>query len=1095
MREKSLLFLIALLAAVAPTQLAAQGVTGTIIGVAKDSSGAVVPGAKITLVQPSTQFEYSAKTDAEGRYTVRALPIGVYNLKAEAPGFKTYEALNIQLQVNENPRVDIRLEVGQVTESVEVAASVVNVDTQTATLKSVVDERRIEQLPLNGRDATQLARLVVGVQAYQGADVTSDTTYPGVVPISVNGGRGNTVNYILDGAQNNDHYSNAPSPMPNPDALAEFSVQTNNFSAEFGRNSGGVVNAVTKSGTNQLHGSGFGYLRHHNFNAGNFFAPPSADDPTKKQDDGLKRAQFGATLGGPVLLPKLYDGRNKTFFFFSYQGTRIRRQPSSQFSQVYTSAERNGNFSGLLPGTPLRDPYSNSYYPGNIIPLSRFNSATKYIVDHWMPQATIGDRRIVTSTADNFNDDQYLVKGDQNIGHSNKLSGRFYLSQAATPAQLNPSNYYEQLTGGTWRNTSLSISDTHIFGPAVINVATFGYLKTRGAAAPILPSKGWADLGVKATEDTKAPQLRFDMQGALDSFNTSETEVFLRQEFQYSDILRWSTKKHQISFGGEYGNAIGDNAGNYLAGGRPGFSNDAGFTGYAPADFFIGQISYWRQGLGEFKNTRIKRMGLFFEDAYRATSRLTLNLGLRWEPFFPYTDALGKLSVWAPGEQSKRFPNAPAGVLYPGDPGLPDGGYGTRWKNFAPRLGFALDLTGDGKTSLRGGYGIFYDAPNSIATNSSANQGPFGTQVTVNGNGANSLLDPFAGFPGGNPFTAVGQSAVGTDALNPGANVVFVRPHEAFVYSKDMRNAYSQSWNLTIERDVVADFIVRASYAGSKGTALVSGRDINAPFPNALASTSTTAARRPLYPNFGRITLIEGVGNSQFNALQLTAEKRFSRGFTVNANYMWSKSMDNNQGSSNKGNGTSVTNPLNQAFDRGPSDFDKTHVFNFSSLWDLPVKFDNYFTNLLLGGWSLSTIAAVQSGSPFTIFSGTDSARTGQDGQRADLIGNPYVSGGTSSRLTGWLNAAAFTDGALGTYGNLGRNPFRGPGFANVDLGLHKRFPITETVSAEFRFEAFNVFNRANFANPDNDLSSSYFLQITEARDPRILQFAVRLAW
>ncbi len=1065
------------------------------MGVAKDSSGAVVPGVKITLVQTSTQFEYRAETDAEGRYAVRALPIGVYKLTAEAQGFKTYEALNIPLQVNEHPRVDIQLEVGRVAESMEVAASVVNVDTQTATLKSVVDERRIEQLPLNGRDAVQLARLVVGVQAYEGAGVTSDTTYPGVVPISVNGGRGNTVNYILDGAQNNDHYSNAPSPMPNPDALAEFSVQTNNFSAEFGRNSGGVVNAVTKSGTNELHGSAFGYLRHHSLNAGNFFAPARSDSPNEKQDDGLKRGQFGATVGGPVFLPKFYDGRNKTFFFFSYQGTRIRRQPTSQFSQVYTNAERRGDFSGLLPDTVLRDPASNGYYPNNIIPLSQLNKATQYLVENWMPVATIGNRRIVTTTVDNFNDDQYLVKGDQNLSSNNKLSGRFYLSQAATPAQLSPNNYYEQLTGGQWRNVSVSLSDTHIFGPTVINVATYGYLRTRGAAAPILPSKGWADLGVNMTEDTKAPQIRFDMQGALDSFNTSETEVFLRQESQFSDILRWSAKKHQISFGGEYGHGIGDNAGNYLANGRPRFSNDAGFTGYAPADFFIGKISSWTQGLGEFKNTRINRLGLFFEDSYRATSRLTVNLGVRWEPYFPYTDTLGKLSVWAPGQQSTRFRNAPAGVLYPGDPGVPDGGYNTGWKNFAPRVGFALDLSGNGKSSLRGGYGVFYDQPNSIATNSAANQGPFGTQVTVYGDSTNSLLDPYAGFHGGNPFTAVGHTAVGTDALNPGSDVAFVLPHSAFVYSQNMRNAYVQSWNLTLERDLVAGFIVRASYAGSKGTRLVSGRDINAPYPSATASTSTTTTRRPMYPNFGRVTLIEGSGNSNFNSLQLTAEKRFSRGFTVNANYMWSKSIDDNQGSSNKGNGTSVTNPLNQAFDRGPSDFDKTHVFNFSSLWDLPVRLDNRFTNLFLGGWSLSTIVAIQSGSPFSILSGVDNARTGQDGNRADLVGNPYVSGGTTERLNGWLNSAAFAENALGTYGNLGRNRFRGPAFANVDLGLHKQFPIAEVLKAEFRFEAFNVLNHANFANPDNDLSSSYFLQITEARDPRILQFALRLTW
>jgi hypothetical protein len=579
--------------------------------------------------------------------------------------------------------------------------------------------------------------------------------------------------------------------------------------------------------------------------------------------------------------------------------------------------------------------------------------------------------------------------------------------------------------------------------------------------------------------------------------NTGDTNNFIRDEWQIGNTVRWTAGRHQVTFGGEYGYGVGDIVNNFRAQGQWRWQNTSGFTGYDLGDFVVGKFDRLLQGVGEFKNTRFNIFNLFVNDSMKLSRRFTLDLGVRWEPFFPYTDELGKMSTWAPGEQSTRFVNAPVGVLYPGDPGLPEGGYPTVWGNWGPRTGFAWDVFGDGKTSLRGGYGIFFDRSNTISTNSQANQGPFGTVVEQFGSAANSMSQPWADFPGGNPFPVIGFDAVGTDVLDPPSDVRFVLPHTAFVYARDMRNAYVQSWNLTLERQIAGGWIIRGSYAGSKGTALVSGRQINAPAPDATATTSTISIRRPLYPNFAGVSLIEPTGLSIYHSLQMTAERRFASGFSLLTNYTFGKAIDNNQGSANKATGTTVTDPLNQRFDRGPADFDITHVFNMSGIWELPGTYENSFARATLGGWTLTSILSLNSGFPFTVVSGQDNARNGQGSQRAEMVGNPDL-GDNRSRgelVAEYLSRSAFKVNTLGTYGTLGRNTFRGPGQANVDLGIHKNFPIAESFNAQFRFEAFNLFNRVNLNNPTASVTNSNFMRITSADDPRILQFALRLNW
>lgn len=1069
----------------------AQETTGTITGLVTDASGGVLPNADVTALNTGTNASYKTKTNTTGDYVFRAMPVGIYRLTVGAAGFKRSEVANVVTQVNEITRVDVTMTVGAVSESIEVSAQAVSVNTEDASLRTVVDQRRVEDLPLNGRDPVQLMRLVAGVQLYNGSGLTSGTTYPGVVSVSVNGNRGNSTNYILDGGQNNDHYSNAPNPMPNPDALQEFSVQTNNFSAEFGRNSGGIVNAVTKSGTNEVHGVAFWYLRNNALNAANFFAPPKPGSPNTKQDDGLKRNQAGVTLGGPVYIPKVYNGKDKSFFFFSYQGTRLRQRPTSSFVNVLTPQERAGDFSAYP--TALKDPLGG-LFPGNIIPANRFFPGSKYLIDNNIPLPTSG-RSITTTNLANYDDNQYLAKGDQQVTSKVRLSGHAFWSRAHQPGNLTPTNYYEETDIRDWSNTSYVGNAFWIISPSVLNQTTVGYNKTDGPASHVFPTKNWNDLGVPITLD-QYNQFYIQFQ-SISSINTGDTNNFIRDEVQFGNTTRWTRGRHNLTFGGEYHHARGDIVNNFRAQGRFYFTRTAGYTGYDVADFLIGRWAEFIQGAGEFKNTRFHLANLFFNDSFKVNRRLTLDVGVRWEPFFPNTDLYGKVVVWGGiNSKSQRFVNAPNGILYAGDPGVPPGGSPTKWSNFGPRLGLAYDLTGDGKTALRAGYGIFYDRINTLQTNSAADEAPFGTVVDVFGGPTDSMANPYLNVAGGNPFPKIGFAAIGTEVLNPGKNGAFALPMAAFVYGPNLRNPYVSSWNVTLERQLGGSWLARASYAGSKGTALASGRDFNSPYPDATATTSTTNQRRPYAAyGLGQVVMMEPAGNSIFNSLQLTAEKRFSRGFTILANYMYSKTIDDNVGSANKGNGTNVTNPYNQHYDRGPADYDLRHVFNFSGVWSMPVKFQNKLAQFVAGGWNMTSIVAWRSGFPFTVGSGQDNARTGQGSQRADLTGvSPYLSNsGHGAMVAQYLNRAAFAVNALGTYGVLGRNNFIGPGSFNLDFGLHKDFPVHEKAKLQFRFEAFNSFNNVNLSNPTATVTSGNFMKITStATDPRILQFALR---
>jgi hypothetical protein len=1049
----------------APPEARAQTTTGSITGVVRDTNGGLMPGVAVKAIHGATNAEMTTVTNAAGLYVLRGLPVGRYTVVTELSGFQTGKNTDVVVRVNEDVRLDVTMRVGAVTETVTVSGAATTVETVTGTLKTIVDQERIEKLPLNGRNPTQLMTLVAGVLPDR-SDLTSGATYPGVRPVASSGARGNTTNYVLDGGSNNDHYSNAPNPMPNPDALQEFSVQTNSFSAEYGRNVGAIVNAVTRAGTNNFRALGFGYFRHFRFNANNFFTPGV--------DDGLERQQYGGTFGGPIR-------RNRAFFFGSYQGTNEDRRPTSRTALVPSAAMRAGDFSAI--SRQLRNPFNGQPFPNNQIPTSLFSSAAVKIINEWLPlpNPQSGDNALTLrfQQPQSNDDTQYLSRIDYSFSSRHRAYGRVWVSKASTPAVLEQGNILTSAFGRTWQNTVVSVNDTYVVAPTLLNSVVVTFNRTNNKNFQIYPPD-YSTLGINVYND-ETPQWFFNVSGYF-GINSGDTNTFLRDEFQIVDTVRWTKGRHEIATGIDYSYGKGDIVNNFRANGRFTYSGAAPFTGDALADFFVGKFSSFEQGVGEYKNTRMHFLATFIQDTFRMSPKLTLNLGLRWDPFFPYTDVNNRLACYRPGQKSDVYVNAPVGALYPGDPGCPDGGYDPSWTDFGPRVGFAYDPFGDGKSSIRAGYGIFYDRPNTISTNSPANQGPFGTLVSFSGDAMNDVLNPYAGRT--NPFPQ--------DPFDVPATAAFFLPHTMFSYDENLKNGRLQSWNVTVEREIVPTYLVRVAYAGSAGDRLAILRELNAAVYAPGATTATTNQRRPLYPDFNNITTVEATGESRYHSLQLTLDKRLSKGLSVLSNYTLSKTMDH--ASENKQTGVTQTNPFDLDFDWGPANSDRLHRWVTSFLWEIPGRVGNPALDAVISGWSLTGILVMQSGVGLTATSGVDNARTGTGGQRADQSGDPELPSDRSNqeKVQAWFNTSVYAPNALGTFGTAGRNALRGPGSKNVDVGLHKTFSAGPT-KLQVRVESFNVFNWVNLGNPNTSQNSQNFGRIPSADDPRIMQFAVRV--
>lgn len=1080
---------------------------GTIVGTVSDQSGAVVAGAKVTVTDPATGQSRGETTNDQGYFVVPSLKPASYDVSFSASGFGISTQKGVVLQADQSATVNATLALGKTAESVLVTAEPPQVNTTTATMSEVVEQRRVVDLPLNGRNAATLLLVVAGATPAPASDVDQGNTktFPGAVTVSTNGSRQNQVSYRLDGANNNDLYTNTNQPFPFPDALQEFSVQTSNYGAKYGGNAGGVVNVVTKSGTNSLHGDVFEFVRNGEFNARNFFAPAR---------DQLKRNQFGGTIGGPVFIPKLYNGKDKTFFFFGYQGTRIRNVGNVQSATLPTAAERAGNFSALLDANSPANPFSGrsiqlrdrngALLPGNIIPSSLFDPAAvnllKYIP---VPTSPTGSIFFSQPIAQNFK--EFLTRGDHSFSEHDRLSLRYFYDQFDNQGFIDRTNILSYQNYTTIISQNALISETHIFGAGAVNDFRASFSRETSVRGPANGSLSLTDLGVNIYQPSTGKTIEgINVTGY---FNPSQTDPasFIRNQYGLSDDFNLVRGRHTISFGGSVSRAQVLLRNQFRTSGSFSFTSDG--TGDALASFMQGYVRTLTQGFGEFKDNLINTYGLYVQDDFHVSRKLTVNFGLRYDPFFPWMEQKNRIEQFTPENyfknvKSQVYVNAPAGLLFPGDPGVPRWGASASLNNISPRLGFAYDLTGDGKTSIRGGAGSFYDAIQSgIANNRTVDLTPFSPQL-MRTSPPGTFSNPYVGLV--NPFPA---------QFPPPRTAAFDPPVAVVTY--DPANGGKQltptvyNWNVSLERQLSSAWLLRVAYVGSRSTHLQESVELNPAVYGPGATASNTDARRA-FKGYGSISQASQDINSIYHSAQVTVQKRLSHGISLLANYTWAKSLDDLPA------GMAISTidqasysavpwsfPGRHQNDYGPSEFDRTHRFILSYVWDLPkLTGHSAWLRYTAGGWQWTGIFTAQNGAPFTIRAGSDVSLTGLGSDRASFRGTVDPYGGSACKIApcvNFLNPAAFTVASAGGFGNVGKGSVRGPNYFNVDSGLFKEFPIKgEAVRFQFRAEFFNVFNRANFRIPTNDaatlnFNAANFGGATQAQDPRIGQLALKL--
>jgi outer membrane receptor protein involved in Fe transport len=1064
----------------------------------------VIPNAKVKLVEDGTLASREATSDAQGYYVFPSLRPSTYSLTADAPGFAAFSRRGITLQADQSATVNVSLSLGLGGQTVTVTGEVPLVTTSTSTLSEVVDGRRIVDLPLDGRNAAALALVTAGTLLApnaDGADQGNTKTFPAAVLVNSNGARQNQTSYRLDGASNTDIYTNVNQPFPNPDAIQEFSVQTSNYSARYGGNAGGVVNIVTKSGTNDLHGSAYEFVRNADFNARNFFAA---------KRDPLKRNQFGGAFGGPVDIPRVYNGKNKTFFFLSYEGTRINTIGSTSSEYVPTAADLAGDFSAYLSAsnpanaigkaTTIVDPLTGTPFPGNLIPTSRFDPAALAFTKYLPVGSGSGLTFYTLPTIQDF--DETTVRVDHTIGAKDHLTGRYFYDRFSNAGFLSLTNYPAQSSNAVINSNNFMINETHVFTPSLLSDFRASVVREVSSRGPAAGSIDATQLGVKIYQAPGDHILESLSVSSFFSVGQSDPATFTRDQYSLNEDLSLVRGNHNMSFGV---NAIRAWVLIRNQFHQPGaFSFTADVTNLSLASFLLGDMRTFLQGNGEFKDDRVNSFGLYFQDDWHVSRRLTLNLGLRYDPFFPWKETKGRTEIFSPsayaaGVTSSVFTNAPPGLLFPGDPGVPQYGNNSNYKNFEPRLGFAYDVHGNGKTSIRGGFGIFYDSlQNGIYNNRFVDTSPFSVQVNlnpVNPNPPISSLIPFS-----NPY--LGMTNPFPAPYPPPKNIAFPLPDLAASFDIGHGGTYqtpvTYEWNLTIERQLRGDWMVRAAYVGSHES---HGME------NVELSPNVYPTGKHLFPQYSDIAMAMNDINSNYHSLQLTAQKRFSKGFTILANYTWAKSIDDwpyGQDITTVVAGGNSPIPWNlpgrHQFDRGPSDFDRTHRFVASFVYNLPaLARAPTAVRLVAGGWGLSGIFTAQTGYPFTVTYGKDASGTALSSDRPVLLSNTtYGAGacGSAAPCVDYLVPSAFGAPAAGTFGNLGKGSLRGPNSIAYNGGLVKDFPLHhERLKFQFRAEYFNLFNRVNFNNPATSLTGAGFGRITGAGDPRIGQLALKVVF
>ena len=944
------------------------------------------------------------------------------------------------------------------------------VNTSEATVGQTVESQQIISLPLVNRSVYSLLTLTPGVQSTSNAITLG---FPAQRTF-INGGSDATmgsVNYFLDGGQNMSTLRNTGNIPPNPDAIEEFRVDTNNYSAEYGRFGNGVVNVVTKSGSNEIHGSAFEFLRNTDLNANTWNAltkPP------------LHRNQFGATLGGPIV-------RNKTFFFGSYSGLRQNTTTFVSSAVVPTAAERTGDFSAVTK--PIIDPSTGLQFPGNIIPANRFDPTALNIIKGYIPLANQANSTYQGQIPSPYNTDEYLLKIDHTISDSERLTGS-YFTTAGTNTVLPGGNIPWSVQQFTWRQQNASVNLTSTLSPTLVNQAWLNYTRYFGGRTN-LPAMSLHDLGSD-----------FNVQGTPSLPQIAITGYFTLGQsiagplagdnlYAFRDVASYSHGRHSIRFGGDLSLAkdiqttLLNNYGVFsFSGAKTGPKTN---QGDAFADFLLGLPITMNQDAPEDALYNFWLGGLFVQDDFKIHPRLTLNLGLRYDVQTPPVDPQNREETWVPGRQSTTIPIAPQGLLVVGDAGVERGVVSTRWHHVSPRLGLAWDPFGDGKTAIRAGAGIFYGSVSGNGWGTVENSQPFAVRAQFSN--VTSLTHPYAAFPGGvSPFPYV---------YSPSA-ARFITPSGLLPIALDFQWPYSYQVNFMVQRHVASGLTISAGYVGTLSHHLAYSPDVNYPVYNSTATSSNYNNRRP-YGNglLSTVNLMESNGTAAYNALQVKAGKSIGKHISLTAFYTFSKSLASEEMDGQSTNG-GVEDSNNLALDRGRSDYDQRHAFVTALIWNLSYyRGTSRAMKNLLNGWSLSPIVTFNSGLPFTVTTGKDNNYDGVNNDRANLVGDPVLDPHRTRQavLNQWFNVAAFVANPIGTDGTSARNLLDAPGYRDVDMGIFRDFTFGDRFKLQFRGEFTNFFNLVSLNAPNATLSSSTVGQITGAQPMRQLQLGLRLAF
>jgi hypothetical protein len=1073
-----------------------QITTTTLLGTVTDSTGASLPGAQITLTNADTNLVRNVKSDADGAYRVEFLPVGSYTLEVRLDGFRTYVRKDLVLTLNSKVRVDVRLEVGAASENITVTDEPPQVDTTSAVIGRTVQPLEIAQLPLVGRNPYTLLDLTPGVQSNNAGLATASAAtsnlvlgYPEqrtLINGGVDGGVG-SVSYYLDGGLNMTGLRNTGNVLPNPDAIQEFRIQTNNYSAEYGRFTGGVISVVTKSGTNTVHGSGFEFVRNTVFNA-NDWGSTLAKAPFRSN-------QFGATIGGPIK-------KDKTFFFFSYAGLR---QTSSTFlnsAVVPTPLERTGNFSQSA-NKPI-DPATGKVFTCNgvvgVICPNRLDPVAMNIIDTYIPLPTPGVAGNIWQgyVPSPYNADEFLIKIDHQINAARRFTGSYFETSGMNSVLAGTGNLPWGTQQFDWRQQDANLSDTWVIGPDKVNQVWLTYTRNFGGRLN-LPQTSLGALGSTFTIQGTPSLPDINVIGYFHLSNAISGPTAGTNFYSLRDVFSWTKGRHTLKLGAEV--ALDKDIQQTLLNNYGVFTFNGGVTKAKNglADFELGIPSTVSQDAPVTGYTNSWYTALFVQDDFRVRPQLTLNLGLRWDIPTPPTDPLNREATYIPGVQSVVRPSAPVGILFPGDPGVERGIVPVRWHLFSPRVGVAWDPFGDGNTAIRAGAGVFWGSVSGNEWNTMTNFEPFAIRLSfpnINQKTSSAgtplgatLSNPYNAFPGGDPFPYQGA---------------FVTGGSIFGVSENFQWPYTYQLNFSVTHQVTRDLSVMAAYVGSLAHNLPFAQDVNYPIvtPTATNSGASVLSRRPNRA-FGQVLLLQSNQTASYNALQLQASQSMSHHITFNTFYVWSKTLDSVELQNNTTQG-GAQDMNNLKAEKGRADTDQRHAFSFSFVYQ-PDYYNGSSTALrnILNGWLISSIIVLRSGAPFTVLNGIDANLDGVvNTDRAELVGNPDLPHPTAAE---WFNTAAFAQNqavtGVKTDGNSPRNFLNNPWYRDVDLAITRDFMLSDRFRLTFRVEATNAFNIVSLIGPTGPtgfaqtVGTATFGQLRNARPMRRLQFGLRLAF